>query len=113
MIDGNRSLRSGPSQHLMKGGSSSAPEGALDPGCSSATESAIALPTSDSELPRVLTPEELAAILRLRKRSVYEAINRGDIPGVRRIGRKIRIDRDCVLAWLTEGHGRVSRSSRR
>jgi excisionase family DNA binding protein len=68
---------------------------------------------SEVDLPRILTPEELAAILRLRKRSVYEAINRGDIPGVRRIGRKIRIDRDCVLAWLSEGHGRVSRSSRR
>jgi excisionase family DNA binding protein len=67
----------------------------------------------EGRLPRVLTPEELAGLLRLRPRSVYEAIARGEIPGVRRIGRKIRIDRDSVLSWLAHGQGRVSRSSRR
>lgn len=64
-------------------------------------------------LPSVLTPAELAGLLRLRARSVYQAIGRGDIPGVRRIGRQIRIDRDVVLKWLANGQGRVSRSSRR
>lgn len=68
---------------------------------------------ADPALPRVLTPEELAKVLRVRRRSVYEAISRGDIPGVRRIGRKVRIDRDSVLAWLADGHGRAPRSSRR
>ena len=67
----------------------------------------------DPTLPRVLTPEELAKVLRVRRRSVYEAISRGDIPGVRRIGRKVRIDRDSVLAWMADGHGRAPRSSRR
>jgi excisionase family DNA binding protein len=68
---------------------------------------------ADPELPRVLTPDELAKVLRVRRRSVYEAISRGDIPGVRRIGRKVRIDRDSVLAWMADGHGRAPRSSRR
>ncbi len=68
---------------------------------------------ADPDLPRVLTPEELAKLLRVRRRSVYEAISRGDIPGVRRIGRKVRIDRDSVLAWMADGHGRAPRSSRR
>lgn len=71
---------------------------------------------ADPALPRVLTPEELAKVLRVRRRSVYEAISRGDIPGVRRIGRigrKVRIDRDSVLAWMADGHGRAPRSSRR
>lgn len=67
----------------------------------------------DPVLPRVLTPDELAKMLRVRRRSVYEAISRGDIPGVRRIGRKVRIDRDSVLAWMADGHGRAPRSSRR
>ncbi len=67
----------------------------------------------DPVLPRVLTPDELAKVLRVRRRSVYEAISRGDIPGVRRIGRKVRIDRDSVLAWMADGHGRAPRSSRR
>ncbi|MEO8215216.1 MAG: helix-turn-helix domain-containing protein [Myxococcales bacterium] len=68
---------------------------------------------ADPVLPRVLTPDELAKVLRVRRRSVYEAIARGDIPGVRRIGRKVRIDRDSVLAWMADGHGRAPRSSRR
>ena len=68
---------------------------------------------ADPVLPRVLTPDELAKMLRVRRRSVYEAISRGDIPGVRRIGRKVRIDRDSVLAWMADGHGRAPRSSRR
>ena len=72
----------------------------------------VALGT-DPVLPRVLTPDELAKVLRVRRRSVYEAISRGDIPGVRRIGRKVRIDRDSVLAWMADGHGRAPRSSRR
>ena len=67
----------------------------------------------DPVLPRVLTPGELATMLRVRRRSVYEAISRGDIPGVRRIGRKVRIDCDSVLAWMADGHGRAPRSSRR
>lgn len=68
---------------------------------------------ADPVLPRVLTPDDLAKMLRVRRRSVYEAISRGDIPGVRRIGRKVRIDRDSVLAWMADGHGRAPRSSRR
>ena len=73
----------------------------------------VAARASDPTLPRVLTPDELAKVLRVRRRSVYEAISRGDIPGVRRIGRKVRIDRDSVLAWMADGHGRAPRSSRR
>ena len=42
-------------------------------------------------------------MLRVRRRSVYEAIYRGDIPGVPRIGRKVRIDRDSALAWMADG----------
>ncbi len=68
---------------------------------------------ADPVLPMVLTPDELAKMLRVRRRSVYEAISRGDIPGVRRIGRKVRIDRDSVLAWMADGHGRAPRSNRR
>ena len=77
------------------------------------TDSTSVTNAGDATLPRVLTPDELAKVLRVRRRSVYEAISRGDIPGVRRIGRKVRIDRDSVLAWMTNGHGRAPRSSRR
>lgn len=88
------------------------PDGAGHPGSGLAV-AAKAGGGADPSLPRVLTPDELAKMLRVRRRSVYEAISRGDIPGVRRIGRKVRIDRDSVLAWMADGHGRAPRSSRR
>jgi excisionase family DNA binding protein len=84
--------------------------GGSEPGPGAAPPPAHA---ADPALPMVLTPDELAKMLRVRRRSVYEAIARGDIPGVRRIGRKVRIDRDSVLAWMADGHGRAPRSSRR
>jgi excisionase family DNA binding protein len=101
-----------PAITLEDSGTSSEPRGAAH---SDADLAATMAGTSgaEPELPRVLTPDELAKVLRVRRRSVYEAISRGDIPGVRRIGRKVRIDRDSVLAWMADGHGRAPRSSRR
>jgi excisionase family DNA binding protein len=61
-------------------------------------------------LPPVLTVHELAALLRVDRKTVYNLISGGDIPGVRRLGKTIRISRDAVLRWLSEGQGRVSRS---
>jgi excisionase family DNA binding protein len=60
----------------------------------------------------VLTVEELAEFLRVNHKTVREAIARGDIPGVRRIGTTIRISRDAVVNWMNSGQGRVSHSRR-
>lgn len=62
--------------------------------------------------PPIMTAEELADLLRLAPRSVYGALERGEIPGARRVGRSWRIDRDTVLRWLADGQGRVTRSRR-
>lgn len=51
----------------------------------------------------VLTVEELAARLRIGRRQAYEAIRRGEIPGVIRIGRSLRISSHAVSAWLHDG----------
>jgi len=77
--------------------------GRRDPGLTAAP------PVASLESP-VMTVDELAALLRVNRKSVYEAIARGEIPGVRRIGRTFRASREAVLAWLREG--RVSRSRR-
>lgn len=66
-----------------------------------------AAPTTTSA---VLTVDELADLLRVERKSAYAAIARGEIPGVRRIGRTLRVSRAAVLRWLLEGQGRVSRS---
>jgi excisionase family DNA binding protein len=101
-----------------------------DPAPDTATESS---PPSEADLPRelestdaatpdtdplaalapVVTIEELSAYLRLNHKTVRDAIARGDIPGVRRIGGAIRIHRDTVLGWLSSGKGSASSSSRR
>ncbi len=67
---------------------------------------------SASELPVVLTVDELGKLLRVDRKSVYAAIQRGEIPGVRRCGRSLRIHRDTVLRWLADGQGRAPRSRR-
>jgi excisionase family DNA binding protein len=60
----------------------------------------------------VLNVDELAALLRVERKTVYAAIARGEIPGVRRVGSLLRVSRDRVLAWLAQGQDRVSRSRR-
>jgi excisionase family DNA binding protein len=63
---------------------------------------------SDAEatahLSDVLTVEEVAKLLRVERKTVYAAIARGEIPGVRRVGSLLRVSRDRVLAWLAQGH---------
>lgn len=61
----------------------------------------------------VLTVDELASLLRLERKTVYSAIQRGEIPGVQRIGRAIRISRSAVLQWLHKGQGHDSHSRRK
>jgi excisionase family DNA binding protein len=63
-------------------------------------------------LPPILTVDELAAYLRINRKTLYAAIRAGEVPGARRIGGTIRLDRDTVLSWLAgEGCAPSSRSS--
>jgi excisionase family DNA binding protein len=59
----------------------------------------------------VLTVDELAELLRVDRKTAYSAIAEGKVPGVRRVGRCIRVSRAAVLEWLAQGnstrtHGR-------
>jgi excisionase family DNA binding protein len=62
------------------------------------------------DIPRVLTVDELATLLRVNRKTIYQLIAEGKLPGVRRLGRAIRADRDVVLHWLA-GNA-VSRADR-
>ena len=53
----------------------------------------------------LLTVVELAMLLRVNRKTAYEQIQRGEVPGVHRFGRAIRIHRDTVLAWLAGQNG--------
>jgi len=62
------------------------------------------------DLPEVLTVAEAASLLRVNRKTLYESIRRGEIPGARHIGGTVRIHRDRLLQWLADGQG--PRSSR-
>ncbi len=61
--------------------------------------------STDNQL-EVLTVEEVAQLLRVNKKTVYDAAARGDIPCTK-IGRIFRFSRQAVLSWL-HGKSRVS-----
>jgi Mn-dependent DtxR family transcriptional regulator len=44
---------------------------------------------------------------------VYNVIGEEGIPGVRRIGKRIKIHRPTVLEWFRKGQGAVPRSRRK
>jgi excisionase family DNA binding protein len=49
--------------------------------------------------PTFLTVEEAAELLRVNRKTLYEAIRLGQVPGVARLGRTRRIHRDTLLTW--------------
>ena len=61
----------------------------------------------------VLTVDELAALLRVNRKTVYEALARGEIPGARKVGNTYRIHRESVVVWFTSANDRVSHSKRK
>jgi len=52
----------------------------------------------------VLTVDEAARLLRVNRKTLYDAVREGRVPGVIRLGRSIRIGRTALLAWL-QGNG--------
>lgn len=57
-------------------------------------------------IPRFLTVDEVADLLRVNRKTVYDAINRGKIPGARRVGNAYRVARDAFFAWFGVPHAR-------
>ena len=55
-------------------------------------------------LPQALTVDEAARLLRVNRKTLYDAVRDGRVPGVIRMGRSIRIGRDALLGWL-RGNG--------
>jgi excisionase family DNA binding protein len=52
-------------------------------------------------LPIILKADEVAELLRVNRKTLYEAVQRDEVPGVIRIGRSLRFRRDAVLMWLS------------
>ena len=80
-----------------------APAPATDLGCVSQEEAA---PKA-----RVMEVDELAKLVGLSPKTIYAAIKAGEIPGVLRVGRTLRLSRHKIEAWLA-GEVRVPSSRR-
>jgi excisionase family DNA binding protein len=53
--------------------------------------------------PRVLlTPIEVAELLRTTKKAIYSMVERGQLPGIVRIGRRVLVREDALLDWLCQ-----------
>ncbi|MFL5349229.1 MAG: helix-turn-helix domain-containing protein [Hyalangium sp.] len=64
-------------------------------------------PLAAGNVPEFLTAEEAAELLRVNRKTLYEAIRLEHVPGVVRIGKALRIRRAALLEW-TAGKGRDS-----
>jgi excisionase family DNA binding protein len=56
--------------------------------------------SNDERLPRFLTVAETASLLRTSPKAVYTMVDRGKLPGVTRIGRRVLVRSRDLLEWL-------------
>ncbi len=57
---------------------------------------------ADQQLPVFLTPEEAAALLRTTRKAIYVKIERCQLPGVTRLGRRVLIRTSSLLEFLDQ-----------
>ncbi|MAG71544.1 MAG: helix-turn-helix domain-containing protein [Vicinamibacterales bacterium] len=55
-----------------------------------------------SKMPVLLTLDDVATTLRSTRKAIYVMVERGQLPGVIRIGRRVLVDRDDLLRWLDQ-----------
>ena len=66
------------------------------------SDSAALNPHVAAERPILMTPDEVATLLRTSRKAVYAMVERGALPGVTRIGRRVLIRADALLDWLRQ-----------
>lgn len=52
--------------------------------------------------PILLTPTEVADLLRTSRKAIYTMIERAQLPGIVRIGRRVLVREDALLDWLRQ-----------
>jgi len=50
----------------------------------------------------LLTVPEVGAVLRTSPKAIYSMVERGQLPGVTRIGKRVLIRQDALLQWLRQ-----------
>ena len=54
------------------------------------------------ELPILLTADDAADLLRTTRRAIYAMVERGQLPGVVRVRRRVLLKSDALLHWLDQ-----------
>jgi len=52
--------------------------------------------------PATMNADEVAELLGVDRKTVYDAAGRGELP-CRRLGRRLIFGRDAIMAWLNKG----------
>ena len=52
------------------------------------------------DLPALMTSSEVAEFLRTTRKAVYAMVERGQLPGVIRVGRRVLFEQQALLNWL-------------
>jgi excisionase family DNA binding protein len=73
-----------------------------DDGRVAACESAVGSCACGRRLPMLLSADEVAELLRTSRRAVYTMLERGQLPGAVRIGRRVLFRSDDLVGWLAE-----------
>ena len=69
---------------------------------------------SGRDLPLLLTADEVAVLLRTSKKGVYSLIERRQLPGVVRLGRRVLVRSSDLLEWLRQKcHPSLERQKKR
>lgn len=68
---------------------------------------------ASSSVPYFLTVAEAALLLRTTPGGIYAMAERGKLPGVTKLGRRLLIHRDTLLGFLTESRAPSSKEVRR
>ena len=63
---------------------------------------AVAPEAASSAPPLLMTTGEVAVLLRTTRKAVYAMVDRQQLPGVTRVGRRVLIRSDQLLHWLRQ-----------
>ena len=66
------------------------------------TQPSLTRIVTSPHVPRLLTPVEVGALLRTTKKAIYAMVERAQLPGVIRLGRRLLIREDALLDWLRQ-----------
>ena len=69
--------------------------------------------TNNSTPPLLLTPGEAGELLRTSRKAVYSMVERGQLPGVTRVGRRVLIHSRELLDWLDHNRAPSPQENRR